>query len=305
VPIVIDISVEKKTGQDSAISVSLRKSRSMGEKRLLRRSFDGDMGSSPPPQSTIPNDGKEKEKKEDAAEADQEEDAPIDPSIMLRNKAAPALKPKPRIKSFLSSGNGGALVASSRGGFQAPSFERRHSSSGLEGKRRISNELSFSDRMESIGCHIIEIEPDGNCLFSATAHQLYLDPSRHFELRTRCVEHMAKHRNRFEVFCTANFDQHLKRMAMEGTWASELEIRAMEEMEDRIFCIYSSNSKEAKPTPMNTNFDEVALLANVPMIKLTYHGNHYNSVFDERCPLPLEASKTKNVLLNSRLALWK
>jgi len=178
-----------------------------------------------------------------------------------------------------------------------PALDRRHSTSNIEdNSRRISSEISFCDRMEAIGLHIVEIEPDGNCLFRAVAHQFYLDPERHAELRASCVRHMDANRDRFAVFCTTNFDHHLRRMAIDGTWAAELEVRALEEIFDRVFSIYSSDSKEAKPMPMKTNFDERQLLGiSVETVKLSYHGNHYNSIFDVKHALPLEIRSTKTL----------
>ena len=187
-----------------------------------------------------------------------------------------------------------------------PPLNRRHSTSGLESgsSRKVSSENAFCDRMEAIGLHVVEVEPDGNCLFRAIAHQFYLDSEKHAELRAACVQHMAKNRERFEVFCTTNFDHHLRRMAMDGTWAAELEVRAMEEIYDRVFSIYSSDSKEAKPLPLNTNFDERQLLGvDVETVKLSYHGNHYNSIFDVKYALPLTVRKTK-LLEESRKALF-
>jgi len=182
-----------------------------------------------------------------------------------------------------------------------PPIDRRHSSSGVDShSRRVSNEISFCDRMESIGLHIVEIEADGNCLFRAVAHQFYLDPERHLELRSVCVQHMTKNRERFEVFCTTNFDHHLRRMAIDGTWATELEVRALEELFDRVFSIYSSDTKDVKPMPMNTNFDERQLLGiAVETVKLSYHSNHYNSIFDVKHALPLVVRKTR-ILEQSR-----
>ena len=213
------------------------------------------------------------------------------PKDLLQNRKAspsPLLRtPAPSFPSF------SADALHSRGIVPLSRTHRRHSSSGLEAghafnSRKVSLEASFADRMEARGLHIVEIEPDGNCLFRAVAHQLFLDPERHAELRSACVAHMSQHRQRFEVFCTTNFQHHLHRMAIDGTWAAELEVRALEEIADRVFSIYSSDSPDSQPVPMNTNFDERQLLgAAVETVNLSFHGNHYNSVFDQRHALPL------------------
>lgn len=165
--------------------------------------------------------------------------------------------------------------------------------------------MRFLDRMESLGLHIVEVEGDGNCMFRAVSHQLYMSEESHTELRGLCVDHMREHRERFEPFCPTNFDDHLRRMQNSGTWADDLEIRALEELLDRVFYLYSSENRDVAPAPMNINFDENLLLNNVEPIKLSYHGmSHYNSIFDERTPLPLDQRRS-TVLLDERVRAFK
>lgn len=159
--------------------------------------------------------------------------------------------------------------------------------------------------MEGIGLHVVEVEGDGNCLFRAVSHQLYLSEEHHMQLRTMCVEHMSRHRGRFQPFCPTNFDDHLRLMRQCGSWADDLEIRALEELLDREFSLYSSESRDAAPTPMNINFDEHLLLESAEPIKLSYHGmSHYNSIFDEKTPLPLD-QRTSTVLLDERVRAFE
>ena len=234
---------------------------------------------------------------ESTARPEEEEDA--SPALLLRNKVAPINRR--RNVSFTT--KSGQVVSGNAAGVHHHGLHRRHSGSGMETGRRISAELAFADRMENIGLHIVEVEADGNCLFRALSHQLYCTEDRHAELRQRCVKHMLQYRHRFEIFCTADFDSYCKSMAMDGTWASELEIRALEEITDRIFSIYSSETKAVKPMPMATNFDEALLLGlNVDAVKLSYHGNHYNSLFDQSKAFPLGERKS-STLVNARDAL--
>lgn len=120
----------------------------------------------------------------------------------------------------------------------------------------IKSEQLFSDRLQRRGLHIVQIEGDGNCLFRAVSHQLFLSENRHEELRAKCVKHMVKHRKRFEMFCDQNFDEHVEEMKKLGTWGDDLEIRALEEIIDRIICIYGSNMDNVDE-PTNKNFEEV------------------------------------------------
>ena len=153
----------------------------------------------------------------------------------------------------------------------------------------------FTSRLQAIGLHIIRVDGDGNCLFRAVAHQIYLDESRHIELRARCVRHMKEHWERYKSFCDSDFDAYLRSMEIPGTWGDNLEIFALEEVLDRFICIYSSEGKEVKP--MKIHFDDDFRLDGVEPILLTYHGqNHYNSLFNEKCPLPLQSRSSKLIL---------
>jgi len=235
----------------------------------------------------------------DEAEDTAPETLDVSPSFLLRNKAAPVARR--RHLSFTN--KSGVVVPGAAIGLHKRSISRRHSGTGLETRRNAASEIAWGDRMESIGLHVVEMEPDGNCLFRALSHQLYMTEDKHTELREKCVSHMLTYRNRFEIFCTNDFDSYCQRMRMDGTWASELEIRALEEIVDRIFSIYSSDSKAAKPMPMATNFDEAMLLGmEVQPVKMSYHGNHYNSIFDHTRAFPLQERKS-DVLLRSRMAL--
>ena len=98
-------------------------------------------------------------------------------------------------------------------------------------------------------------------------------------------------------------------MRVGGTWAGELEIRAMEEVLDRVIFIYSSDSKTANnqgghPMPMNTNFDEALIVGlQVEPVKLSYHsGCHYNSIYDQKCQFPLPERKS-TTLRDARIRL--
>lgn len=159
-------------------------------------------------------------------------------------------------------------------------------------------ETAFFEAMNRKGYHIVEMDGDGNCLFRSVAHQIYLDEDRHYELRLQCVQHLEKHADRFSSFYAGNFQEYLKNMKKLGVWGDDIEIKALEEMTDRLIYIYSSHSETIEP--LVTNFDEKEIMKDVKPIILSYHGkNHYNSVYDERTPLPLE-KRNSRLLFNLR-----
>jgi hypothetical protein len=156
----------------------------------------------------------------------------------------------------------------------------------------------FKKRLEDVGLFIKKVRDDGNSLFRAVSHQMYLSESKHAELRTRCMEHMRKHTERFDLYCTDNIEQHIRDIGRDGCPGDELEIRVLEEVLDRILHVYNIDTVglDMKPIPMNLNEDEVALTVNVKPIKIINIGNSvYSSVVDELEPFPLSEKVTNKL----------
>ncbi len=167
----------------------------------------------------------------------------------------------------------------------------------------IKKEKKFIEVLASKGLIVVEIEGDGNCMFRAISHQLFLNEDQHEELRRKCVDHLIENKARFSMFCFDDFDQHIEHMSQVGVWGDELELRALEEIIDRPIRIFSSDAPD-QGTPLSNNFEELELLNGVVPITLSYHGsNHYNSVNDSNNPLPLRMRNT-NVLFQSRQSLF-
>jgi hypothetical protein len=191
--------------------------------------------------------------------------------------------------------------------------ERRQSSTWVNeplntGRRTELAEEAFFDRMENAGLHIVEVQYDGNCLFRAVSQLLYDTEDEHEQLRNKCVEHMEKYRARFELFCTGDMDEHLKRMKRVSTYGEELEIKALEEVLDRVFYVYSVESASAAGqalVPISVNIDECNLLGGVAPVKLSFHGkNRYNAVMDEKQNYPLE-ERESTMLMYERVKIFE
>ena len=201
-------------------------------------------------------------------------------------------------------------------------INRRRSFPAL-GRVHLSPNKDFEERMAVEGLHIFEVESDGNCLFRAISHQMFLDPEKHVELRQQCIDHMVAFKDRFAPFCSENFDQYIEKKKMNGIWGDDLEIKAMEEIMDRRIIIYSEDSGFI--APLNTHFDsdynsnvvassspstskasrKSGSLEFVEPIILSYHGqSHYNSVFYVKYSLPLPM-RTSRDILRKRMQLEK
>lgn len=190
----------------------------------------------------------------------------------------------------------------------------RQSRQSFPGPGRVSSkEVSFETKLARLGMHVVEIVGDGNCLFRAVAHQMYLDQERHGELRAKCCAHMLKYKHRFEAFCTDNFETYVKHLSNEGVWGDHLEIKALEEIFDRIIIIYEAEG--ATITPMNyinveeqeavngkntSSYTTLKREMEIEPILLSYHGRvHYNSIFNEKWNLPLPA-RYSNIITTLR-----
>ncbi|KAK9471959.1 uncharacterized protein V1510DRAFT_180318 [Dipodascopsis tothii] len=82
--------------------------------------------------------------------------------------------------------------------------------------------------LEALGLVLADVAPDGNCLFRALADQEYGDDARHAEVRDAVVRHLAAHEDHYRPFVGEGreWQQHLVRMAQDGTYGDNLEIVA-------------------------------------------------------------------------------
>ena len=165
----------------------------------------------------------------------------------------------------------------------------------------------IKDKLENIGLFVKKVTNDGNSLFRAVSHQMYLTETRHLELRQLCCKHMKKHKARFENFCTVDYDQHVRSIQQTGNNGDHLEIRVLEEVLDRIFYVFRADTKtyDFKVIPSDINEDEAKLLSGVEVIRLLSldHGV-YNSVVDDLEPFS-RSDRRSSILVNHRVQVYE
>jgi len=169
------------------------------------------------------------------------------------------------------------------------------------------NETKFAELIFSkLGCTIVPMAGDGNCLFRSVSHQVYGDPELYHVVRAKCVDYIEVEREFFSKFVVrgdADFNSYLRNMRKDGEWGDHVEIQAISELYNRPVEVYAYN---AEPIHVYSRRDSEASDFRIP-IRLSYHfRSHYNSVVDldrYRSTLLSEAPGTfeDNVIQSIRL----
>ena len=98
--------------------------------------------------------------------------------------------------------------------------------------------------MAALGLRVKSMPPDGNCLFHSLVDQLYGEDGGGdaADLRRRVVDHIAAHRDAFEPFVEDDekFDDYVRRMREDGTWAGNLELQAASQVLGRNLRIFQA-----------------------------------------------------------------
>eukprot|EP01006_Ploeotia_vitrea_P033865 TRINITY_DN65648_c3_g1_i2.p1 TRINITY_DN65648_c3_g1~~TRINITY_DN65648_c3_g1_i2.p1 ORF type:complete len:491 (-),score=245.18 TRINITY_DN65648_c3_g1_i2:32-1504(-) len=121
------------------------------------------------------------------------------------------------------------------------------------------------------GYVILDMAPDGNCLFRAIAHQVYGDQEVHMIVRRKCMEYIHSQRTFYSGYIDYDFDEYVRRMCFSGEWGGEIEVRAMGELYRRPIEIYAYSTQPQQVY--------AGLFPDRAPIRLSYHWNsHYNSL---------------------------
>ncbi|TMW59423.1 hypothetical protein Poli38472_004492 [Pythium oligandrum] len=127
-------------------------------------------------------------------------------------------------------------------------------------------------RLADVGCKLLEVEADGNCLFRALGDQLFGDQQQHVEIRKRIVDYIEVKRDDFEPFMEdeEKFEHYCKRMREDSTWGGNQEIYAVA----RLFRVYIVIHQESSRMVIECDRHQPKRV-----LHLAYHGSdHYDSV---------------------------
>jgi OTU domain-containing protein 3 len=121
----------------------------------------------------------------------------------------------------------------------------RRSSSTNRGRRGNSSndddDAELRNTLQADGLEIVEMSPDGNCLFRALSDQLFGDyGNKHADIRSEVCDFMEKNKDDFQFFLVyededdkeqededaRDFEHYIELMREDGTWGGNLEIVA-------------------------------------------------------------------------------
>eukprot|EP00271_Cylindrocystis_brebissonii_P002017 TRINITY_DN1235_c7_g1_i1.p1 TRINITY_DN1235_c7_g1~~TRINITY_DN1235_c7_g1_i1.p1 ORF type:complete len:404 (+),score=76.15 TRINITY_DN1235_c7_g1_i1:322-1533(+) len=148
-------------------------------------------------------------------------------------------------------------------------------------------------QMRPLGLKIRQVTADGNCLFRAVADQLEGSEAGHVRLRKQTVDFISANQDDYQPFVEDDnsFENYLRTMAEDSTWAGHMELQALSVMVHCNICIH----RFEEPRWHIHNFP----VQHTRTLHISYHdGEHYNSVrlIDDDSPEParlitLEADK--------------
>lgn len=138
-------------------------------------------------------------------------------------------------------------------------------------------EQDFADKLHSKGLRIVDMRPDGNCLFRALAHVVWNDAERHTVMRARIMQKLLRDRDYFSQFVAEDFARYVRRKSRDGVHGNHLELQAAAELFGRHIEVYSYS---AAPTAViECMWSNTHMHSYSTPIRLSFHrGCHYNAV---------------------------
>lgn len=90
----------------------------------------------------------------------------------------------------------------------------------------MKKELDFIADAETRGYTRVEVESDGNCMFSCLSDQLYGTSRYHFEIRQAVCDYIDVERDYFRPFIphVRGLDDYINNMRKDGVWGDDVEL---------------------------------------------------------------------------------
>ena len=126
-----------------------------------------------------------------------------------------------------------------------------------------SSTLTDVESFSMIQCRLAhDVLPDGNCMFRALSHQLYGSDQHHVHVRSMLLEVIESNKIIYQPYWIKDtpwgttFNEHLQRVALVGSWGTQVELQAVSDCFNVTVFVCSPNPSgivrwEKKATPKN------------------------------------------------------
>ncbi|VDO03284.1 unnamed protein product [Rodentolepis nana] len=158
-----------------------------------------------------------------------------------------------------------------------------NSSDNCSSSSGTSNDVSestseFTDQLYPLGLRVRSISPDGNCLFSTFADQLYGKPHYHPRLRKRAVEYLSKHKREIRPFLgNTSYSAMLDELAESGTYGDHLSIVALARV-NHVDVIVHRIGEQPRLVAQGCSDPQSCSLTTHRQVHLALDSEHYSSV---------------------------
>ena len=146
------------------------------------------------------------------------------------------------------------------------------------------------------------IKGDGNCFFRALSKIIYGAQGFYDEMRQAVVDVQEKHPKRFEQFADDPMEEHIAKMRLDKTWATQTEIYAAATLLQREIFILSPDQRKADSYRWLLFSPQFRYSSDIECCRcyLTLchtHGNHYDRIapMDGRCNCDLPPPEMSGV----------
>lgn len=164
--------------------------------------------------------------------------------------------------------------------------EAREFAASMPNKGHIER-ISFERILGGDGLRVHDIEPDGNCLFEAIAHQMVIRHERHFDqlaLRKLAADHIYERADKYAGFIDEDLslEAYCQKLRDSNLWGGQIEIDALVQALGVPIKVYQA---DAPPMVFENTLTESEGIQPLTICfqKFAYSlGEHYDSLIDNK-----------------------
>eukprot|EP01060_Flectonema_neradi_P027122 TRINITY_DN36751_c0_g1_i1.p1 TRINITY_DN36751_c0_g1~~TRINITY_DN36751_c0_g1_i1.p1 ORF type:complete len:369 (+),score=50.92 TRINITY_DN36751_c0_g1_i1:61-1107(+) len=129
---------------------------------------------------------------------------------------------------------------------------RMYSAANNEVDSYTQNRIMLMEYMEKLGRQVMNVESDGNCMFSAI-QKVYSERAPHSEdatkdFRSIAVTELRRHRDLYEKFVDQDYEAYIHKMSRPGEFGDNIVLQAIANAENKKFSVYRVDPNTKKVT---------------------------------------------------------